>query len=290
MSSHLGLVLKSVAAADVATIAAAAEDAGFSHLYLPETGLLPGPGTTGRDPFITSSAALQATSALQVGPGVAVTLVRPGRLAGLLAATINEQSGGRFIMGIGVSHRPAIEALGLPYPSSPLGHLRSYLDDLDAAESDIAFGAGYPVMVGALGPKMIDLAAAEADGAVLNWLTLAKARTTVARLTETARASGKDGVASALFVRVGPPGDVRADAASYNDRLPNYRKHFLSQGLTDADAVVAKTCMRLDAAEVVDTLAGYRDAGVTVPCVYPTGMTATEIVHLLDAVGRKAND
>ena len=93
-----------------------------------------------------------------------------------------------------------------------------------------------------------------------------------------------------LFIRVGPSASVRADASSYNDRLPNYHRHFLNRGLVDTDAVVAGTCMRLDAGEVADTLTTYRDAGVTVPCVYPTGMTTPEIIELLGAVGQKSND
>lgn len=288
MTTTLGLVLKAVSAADVTTIAEAAEEVGVTHLYLPETGLLAASTVTGRDPFITSAAALRATTRMQVGPGIAASTVRPSRIASLLAATINEESDGRFIMGVGVSHRPTIEALGLPYPSSPLGQLTAYVREVkEASAGGIDFGTGFPVVVGALGPKMIDLAATESDGVILNWLTPEKAAATTAQIAATAQAAGKEGVMSALFIRVGPPGSVRADASSYNDNLPNYHRHFLSQGLADTDAVVAGTCMRLDAGAVVDALERYDAAGVTVPCVYPTGMTTEEIVELLGEVGKR---
>ena len=288
MTTSLGLVLKAVSASDVTTIAAAAEDAGVTHLYLPETGLLSASNVTGRDPFITSAAALRATTRMLVGPGIAASTVRPSRIASLLAATINEESDGRFIMGVGVSHRPTIEALGLPYPASPLGQLTTYVREVKAASAGgIGFGAGFPVVVGALGPKMIDLAATESDGVILNWLTPQTAGTTTAQIAASATAAGKNGVMSALFIRVGPEDSVRADAASYNDNLPNYRKHFASQGLTDVGAVVAGTCMRYDAGAVVDTLAGYYENKVTVPCIYPTGMTTEQIVDLLRQVEKR---
>ena len=285
MTTGLGLVLKGVPSATVSTIAAAAEQAGITHLYLPETGLLLSRAVTGRDPFITSAAALRATSKMLVGPGIAASTVRASRVAGLLAATLNEESGGRFIMGVGVSHRPMVEALGLPYPSSPLGQLTSYVRELKAMSADgMSFGGGFPVVVGALGPKMVDLAATESDGVILNWLTPAEASKVCTHIKESAGAASNDGVVSSLFIRVGPAESVRADATSYNDNLPNYRKHFAKQGLSTVDDVVAQACMPLDPDAVRERLADYYAQGVDVPCIYPSGMTTEQILELLDAV------
>lgn len=280
MDRGLGLVLRNMSSASIATIAAAAEDAGFTHLFLPETSL----GATpiyGRDPFITSAAALAATSAMRVGPGIAASTVRAARSAGVSAATLNEDSGGRFILGVGVSHGPVIASLGIDYPTSPLGQISNYVQELRTLSAGgVEFGGGFKVLVGALGPKMVALGARESDGVVLNWLTPQAAEHTCARI------SHSDPL-TALFIRTGPQRNLEGDARTYRDNLPNYRNHFAAQGLNSVEDVAHEACMPLDPAAIADRLRAYLEHGVRVPCVYPTGMSTDEIVELF---GRLADE
>lgn len=81
------------------------------------------------------------------------------------ARTIREAFGPRFVLGIGVSHAPAVAARRHDY-RRPLAAMRDYLDAMDAAEfHGPAPPAEPPVLVGALGPNMLDLAAARTHGA-----------------------------------------------------------------------------------------------------------------------------
>lgn len=282
MEQGLGLVLKDLPASAIGKIAAAAEKYGVTHLFLPETGVL---GLdSGRDPFISAVAALHQTETMRVGPGIASTPIRVSRLMGLQSVAINEQSGGRFILGIGVSHQGALESKGLPYPERAMEHLSSYTAELRQLSATAPYGAGFPVMIGALGPKMSALAARESDGIILNWLTVDAARTTTEALRAHAADAGNDDFSTVLFVRTGPADAVEFDARNYHDNLPNYARHFAGQGLDTVESVVAGTCVAPDAAAIATRMQEYADAGISVPCIYPTGMEPKEIIALLKDV------
>lgn len=282
----LGLALRDISSRAIADVSAAAEAAGFTHLFLPETGHAGvSSGVTGRDPLLNAAAALAATRTLRVGPGVAATVLRPARLMALAAATANEASDGRFLLGCGVTHRPAVESLGLPYPSSPLGHVRDYLDELRAFSADPTnFGFGFPVLLGALGDKMIATAGTHADGVLLNWLTVAAAADAATRYRAAVPADSPGGEV-ALLVRAGPSAALLDDAATYSERLPNYTKHFLRQGMRSTEEVVLGTCMPDEAAVIAERLSAYRAAGITIPCLYPSGLTSDQVCELVERVG-----
>lgn len=285
MESGVGLVLKDLPVSAIGSIAHEAERVGITHLFLPETGVLG--FADGRDPFITAATALHHTETMRVGPGIASTPIRVSRLMGLQSAAINEQSGGRFILGIGVSHQGALESKGLPYPQRALSHLREYTSELRELSRSSAYGAGFPVLIGALGPKMSSLAARESDGIILNWLTVEAARESTAQLRAEAEQVQNDGLSTVLFIRTGPPDAVAFDAHNYHDNLPNYARHFAGQGLTRVEDVIEQTCMPLDADVIAERIRGYADAGVSVPCIYPTGMQPREITALLKEVGAR---
>jgi alkanesulfonate monooxygenase SsuD/methylene tetrahydromethanopterin reductase-like flavin-dependent oxidoreductase (luciferase family) len=151
-----------------------------------------------------------------------------------------------------------------------------------AHDGGLAFGTGFPILIGALGPKMLALAASEADGAVLNWLTPEHARTTVELMNEEARSGRKP--TSVLYVRMSPPDASRADALSY-DSLDNYHRHFVAQGLTSPEAIIAGACLPTgDAGAAAARIAAYADAGIDVLCVYPHGFEEAERERMLAAV------
>jgi len=79
---------------------------------------------------------------------------------------LNEQSGGRFLLGMGVSHAPLVEqARGHVY-GKPVATMDAYLDAMGRAQYVSRQPAEPPLTVlAALGPKMLELAASKADGA-----------------------------------------------------------------------------------------------------------------------------
>jgi alkanesulfonate monooxygenase SsuD/methylene tetrahydromethanopterin reductase-like flavin-dependent oxidoreductase (luciferase family) len=143
------------------------------------------------------------------------------------------------------------------------------------ARFGVTFGQGFPVLVGALGPKMVELGAARSDGLVLNWLTPQHAQDTVALAHEIGRANGRTPY-TVLYVRLSPYDALHTDAVNY-DAMANYHQHFERQGLTNPEDVVAGTCLQSDdVGQARDKLAAWADAGIDLVCVYPHGLNQSE--------------
>jgi len=282
---QLGVCVRDLPVSEVVALAREAEGLGYHHLYLPESGQLDNDSRLmGRDPFVTLSAVFEATSSLTGAVGVAqAVFTRMPQLA-LRAGTLAEQSDGRFDLGVGVSHRELAARFEVPFPASPLGAMRQCLTELKDWRGRLRFGNDFSILVGALGPKMVALGAGQADGTVLNWLTPASAATTVQASREVAGPYRK--VRNVLYVRVGTAAALRADAVGY-DRMANYRRHFASQGLDGADAVVAGCCLDLaDLGAARAAIDAYAEAGIDVLCLYVNGLDATERIRVLTALRR----
>ena len=87
----------------------------------------------------------------------------------MAATELDELSGGRFVLGLGVSHAPSLGLRGLD-SGKPLTAMREYLDGLDEAVTRTP-GEMAPVVLAALGPKMLELAATRTAGAHPYWTT-----------------------------------------------------------------------------------------------------------------------
>lgn len=171
------------------------------------------------------------------------------------AATVQALAGGRFVLGVGVSHRPVIEGMhGLDY-SSQIGHLREYLTVLNGLLTDgsVSFeGEHYrvhgeftvpgtspvPVIVGALAAGMCRLGGELADG-VTTWLAGPKSleEVVVPAVTEGAGAAGRPAprVLAGIPVAVDPDRDRARDATARifgrYGTLVNYRRLFEREGV-----------------------------------------------------------
>ena len=110
--------------------------------------------------------ALEASTRIIVATGIVPLYARDAMTANAAWRTIEEAFPGRFILGIGVSHKPAVEMMRKTTYAPPLATMRKYLDDMDAS----LFLAAQPTtpprrVLAALGPKMLALSAERADGA-----------------------------------------------------------------------------------------------------------------------------
>lgn len=177
---RLGLLLGSgaVTPGQIATVARAAEDAGFAELWASEDYFFTGG-------ISTAAIALGATERLSVGIGVVPVFTRHPGLAAMEAATLAGAFAGRFTLGVGTGVERWLRQMGIE-PGKPLGSVREYVAALRALgagetySSDGVFPADrialhapheFPVHIGAIGPKMLDLAAEISDGAILSVLS-----------------------------------------------------------------------------------------------------------------------
>ena len=200
------------------------EQLGYSALWLPDT--------VGRDPFSHIAHLARDTEKLIFATGIASIFHRhPGPMK-QVANTLADQTGGRFVLGLGVSHAPMVAGLRKLDYSKPLTQMREYLAAMDEAP----YGAFPPAappkrLLAALGPKMLELSRDAADGAHPYWTTP----------EHTAQARAILGPDKALCVEQKLVLTDDADAArativgalSVYVTLPNYRNNWLRLGFTD---------------------------------------------------------
>src|SRR5688572_843424 len=120
MSERLGLATIPGAgwsAHDIQTIAREAEDAGFDAIFCAEVN---------NDVMATAQLMGAATRRIQVGTWIANIYLRHSYVCAQGAALIADATGGRFILGLGVSHQPVNRALGIEMPDPPRA-LRNYV-------------------------------------------------------------------------------------------------------------------------------------------------------------------
>lgn len=275
----IGVTSGAAAANNLAAVVARAkqlEAAGFPTMWMVQG--------SGHDAINALSIAGCATSRIELG--TSVTPIQPRHPVALAqqALTAATATGGRFTLGIGLSHKVMIEdMLGLSY-EKPASHMREYLAVLGPllkgerashtggrykvkAGIDIADAPGpVSVLLAALGPVMLNLAGALADGTI-TWLTgfntLEKHITPL--ITRAARDAGRPApriVAGLPILLTSDPDNARQSLAKqlkFYDALPSYRAMMDREGAASAaDTAILGGENVLDAA-----LARLRDIGVT---------------------------
>jgi probable F420-dependent oxidoreductase len=204
------------------------EELGYSALWLPEA--------FGRDPFVHIAHLADHTERLLFATGIANVHHRHPGVMVQAANTLAEQSGGRFLLGLGVSHKPMVEGLrNLDY-GRPVDVLGRYLDAMDAspyAAPAPPASAAVKRVIGALGPRMLALAGERADGAHPYWTTpehTAEARRILG--------PGKLLCVEQKVVLTDDPAVAWAtaeQALGVYRGLPNYRNNWLRLGFTDEE-------------------------------------------------------
>ncbi|MBW3621117.1 MAG: LLM class flavin-dependent oxidoreductase [Actinobacteria bacterium] len=233
------------------------EDAGFASLWTNEA--------RGRDSLLLCQAWAAVTERLEVGVGVVPLWTRSAAQLAMAAATLQEASDGRFLLGLGVSHPGTMGPWhGADY-RKPLTAARETLDVLRAlgegrqADVDgevvraqhVRLGitptpARTPVYLAAMGPRMLALAGEEADGVLLNWSSPDEVRRAGDRVRDAAASAGRDladvPVATYVRVAVDPDRDAARRALAQEigqyAALPAYASHFERQGFGDAVTAV----------------------------------------------------
>jgi probable F420-dependent oxidoreductase len=211
--------------ADAAETAAAVEDAGFTSLWV-------GGGNPDPDAFARLRTQLAGSGQLIVATGIAnVWAWQPGGLRAA-AESLATDFPGRFILGLGVSHAPAVEALGHTY-ARPLAKMEKFLDELDHP----AFHGGErelpPIVLAALGPKMLELARDQALGSHPYFTTPQHTR-----FAREVLGSAPLLVPELAFTLADDPSAGAATARGYADRylkLPNYTRNLERFGFGAAD-------------------------------------------------------
>ena len=265
----------------------------------------------GRDAFLVLSAYARVAPRVGLGTGVIPIYPRHPVLMAQEALTLQEMTGNRLRLGIGVSHRPMMEgALGLDM-GRPLEVMREYVAVLrqalggrvqhTGASYRVAWQSGVPrlpspppIYLAGLGPAMLELAGEVADGAVL-WLC-APAYVRDHAVPAIRRGRERAGKTMAGFeIIASVPAAVTADRAAGMAAfktelarylaLPFYRAMLEKSGFgaeiaawdraPRPEAMADRLAQGLGAVGDVATIgalvAEYRAAGLTLPAIRPIG-------------------
>jgi probable F420-dependent oxidoreductase len=150
--------MDTMTAAEGAAFVKRVESWGYAALWMPES--------RGRDVMVHSSWLLANTTKLIVAPGIANIYARDAMAMANGQRALAEQSGGRFLLGLGVSHVPSVEGVRGHVYGKPIATMRNYLNAMKAAPYGAPEPAEKPLTVlAALGPRMLALSASDADGA-----------------------------------------------------------------------------------------------------------------------------
>ncbi|WP_417513759.1 LLM class flavin-dependent oxidoreductase [Minwuia sp.] len=236
-------------------------------------------------------AVLQETSRITVGSSIQPIYFQSARLLADNAAFMHEISGGRFRLGIGISHAPALDRYGVQNTGKPITDMRAYVAELRAAEAEV--GELPPIVLATLRDRMLDLACEIGDGAV--WANGPR-HTVASQLAGRARTSDDDFSTSAMIPtviddNVDAARNVHRKTLSRYVQLPNYRAYWKASGfeqeMTDienaihsgdleripsllTDEWLDSTTLSGPETRVRDGIEAWYDAGIKTPIIVPS--------------------
>ena len=281
---------------DVVDEAASAERDGFASYWAPNI--------FGLDALTALAVAATKVPRIELGTSVVPTFPRHPHAMAQQAHTVAAASGGRFTLGIGLSHKVVIENMfGLSY-DKPVRHLREYLSVLmplsrnESASFDGEFyrvhagvsvkgSDGFSVVVAALGEQMLRVTAALADG-TLTWCTgpATLASHTIPTITRAADEFGRPAPRVVAALPVCVTADRTAAAARAAETfaaygaLPSYRAMLDREGVAGpADIAIIGS-----AREVQERIVSLAGIGVTDFAAVEFGATPDEKVDTREAL------
>lgn len=248
-----------------------------------------GEGVTSKESFSHAGILLAATQKLVIATGIANIYARDPQAMANGARTLGEAYPGRFLLGVGISHAPMVEERGSTY-GPPMQTLHSYLQRMgETSFQGPAPSVAVPCVVGALGPKMTDLAVEQTDG-VLSYLV------PVEHLAATRQ---RVGLAPLLAVEVmavaeQDPHKARQRARAVTSRYlarENYQNSLLRLGYGEAelasggsDRLVDDIVAWGDAATIRQRVDEYLAAGADHVCVQVVDEPLDRIVEVMGQI------
>lgn len=241
----------------------AVERLGYSTLWYSES--------RGFESMSFGSYLLSISSTIKIGSSIASIYARDAAASRNGMRTLNAISDDRYILGLGVSHAPMVEGMRGHTYGKPLSTMRNYLQMM---RKDEAGADDWPLVIAALGPKMLELSAELTQGAVPYNVTP----------NHTARASAILGPNKLLAVEQKvcletDPTKARELARNELSRympMVNYRNCWLADGFTEADLANGGSDRFLDAMVVwggqqaiEKRVQEHYDAGATHVCIQP---------------------
>jgi alkanesulfonate monooxygenase SsuD/methylene tetrahydromethanopterin reductase-like flavin-dependent oxidoreductase (luciferase family) len=238
------------------------------------------------------------TDRIAIGTAIAIVYTRHVADYAQTAALVQELSGGRFRFGVGVSHVPVHERLGI-HAGTPLADMRKFVADLRAVPR---VGELPPVVLAALRDKMVALAGEVGDGVVFANAARSHMRHSLGVLPPSRRDDPSFFVGNMIPTCIAD--DVGA-AAAVNRRtlagyvtLPNYRNYWKAAGYVEemeaveaalaardrdripgllSDRWLADTTLFGTATMVRDGVAAWREAGVRTPILVPSSASGNQL-------------
>ncbi|MBN9757082.1 hypothetical protein Ae406Ps2_1921 [Pseudonocardia sp. Ae406_Ps2] len=259
----------------------------------------------GADTLTLYAAVAREVPDVELGASVVVVQPRHPRVLAAQALTVQAASGGRLTLGLGVSHPGLLEVYGMPF-TRPVAALTDHLDVLapllrgervpgssgpgsDPADTAVPGATPeVPLLLGALGPRMLRLAGERTTGTI-TFLTGPRTISEHVRPLLDAAAAGRPSPRVVVGVPVSAttaPDRVRAAAAvDYADyaRLPSYAGVLEREGLGSPGGLVVAG----DEDTIAAGIARYADAGATDLLVSPLG-DAAERARTVAVLGRIA--
>ena len=280
----------------LADVARRAEALGYDTVWAAEAGT--------NDAFGLLTACASATSHVTLATGVLPIFTRTPALMAQCAATLQDWSGGRFELGLGVSSETIVSRWnGVPYDHlldrmrEYVGIVRQLLTWEKVSHSSPLYSVdGYrlllnvpspppPVLIGALNPGMLRLAGEVSDGALLNWIGSAAVPSALAHV---AAGAGGEPRRNAVFVRVCVTSDVDAARAWARREVmgyvivPAYRRAFGVQGWA---SVCADAMALWDAGDRKAAAASLPDEFVDTLCLAGSASSVRERFDAFRAAG-----
>jgi len=260
--------LDAMAAPASAQFAQTVEKAGYKALWVPEA--------VGREPFAHATYLLDHTERLSIATGIANIWARDAITMAAASKTVAELSGGRFALGIGVSHKPLVLNLRGHSYDKPYSYMKEYLPKMKSAlyrapepKEEV------PIVIAALHPKMLALSAAQTRGTHTYFVPpehTAKARAQIGPEPWICAAQAVILERDATKARAA----ARQYMKTYVPRLPNYTNNLKALGYPDAD--FANGCSDRLVDDIVawgsedkirDRIEAHLKAGATHVCILP---------------------
>lgn len=263
--------LDALRAGETADFARRVEALGYGTLWFPEI--------LGRNSFVQAGWLLAATDRMVVASGIANLYLREPFAAATAQRALAEQSGGRYLLGLGLSHKPMVEGVLARDYARPLDTVRAYLDGIERATyASPEPPAPPPLVLAALAPKLLAIAAERTRG--VHTFLVPPAHTAFAR-----RVLG-DGPWLCVEQKVlleSDPARARSIArqgCAFYLGLANYQRSLRRLGYDEADLADGGSDRLIDAlvawgseAEIAQRIQEQFDAGASHVCINPIDPT-----------------